>query len=192
MSVEFTPSKRGRVLQLHELNYSYHEIEKITGVSKTTAQETVKRDENCHTHESRPCSGRPKAVNHRERCHILRQVRQHRFEPYKAIAERVGSVTEHQVRTVANEAGYHRRVAVRKPFLTAAAVKKRTIWATENQSRNWDTVIWTDESTIELGERPGRQHVTRLPGEEYLPECIQPTFHSGRKSMMVWGAIAHG
>jgi hypothetical protein len=34
MSVEFTPSKRGRVLQLHELNYSYREIEKITGVSK--------------------------------------------------------------------------------------------------------------------------------------------------------------
>jgi hypothetical protein len=71
-------------------------------------------------------------------------------------------------------------------------VKKRITWAKENQSRNWDTIIWTDESTIELGERPGRQHVTRLPGEEYLPECIQPTFHSGRKSMMVWGAIANG
>jgi hypothetical protein len=43
MSVEFTPSKRGRVLQLHELNYSYREIEKITGVSKTTAQKLLNR-----------------------------------------------------------------------------------------------------------------------------------------------------
>jgi transposase len=77
MSVEFTPSKRGRVLQLHELNYSYREIEKITGVSKTTAQETVKQDENCNTRESLPRSGRPKAVNHRERRHILQQVCQH-------------------------------------------------------------------------------------------------------------------
>jgi hypothetical protein len=33
----------------------------------------------------------------RECRHILRQIRQHRFEPYKTIAERVGSVTEHQV-----------------------------------------------------------------------------------------------
>ena len=126
MSVEFTPSKRGRVLQLHELNYSgsYREIEKITGVSKTTAQETVKQDENCNTHESLPRSGRPKAVNHCGRRHILWQVCQHQFEPYKAIVKHIGSVTEHQVRTVANEAGYHCHVAVHKPFLTAAAVKK--------------------------------------------------------------------
>ena len=34
--------------------------------------------------------------------------------------------------------------------------------------------------------------LTRLPGEEYLPECIQPTFHSSRQSLMVWGAITHG
>ena len=34
MSVKFTPFKRGRFLQLHKLNYSYREIEKIAGVSK--------------------------------------------------------------------------------------------------------------------------------------------------------------
>lgn len=136
MSVEFTPSKRGRVLQLHELNYSYREIEKITGVSKTTAQETVKRNENHHTWESLPRSGCPKAVNDCECHHILQQIRQHWFEPYKAIAKHVGSVTEHQVRTVANDAGYHCCVTVQKPFLTAAAVKKHIAWAKENQSRN--------------------------------------------------------
>ena len=53
-------------------------------------------------------------------------------------------------------------------------------------------MAWTDKSTIKLGERPGRQYVTQLPGKEYLPECIRPTFHSGRKLMMVWAAIAHG
>jgi transposase len=192
MSVEHTPSKRGRVLQLRDLNYSYRGIEEITGVSRSTAQETVNRDKNHHTRQSRPRSGRPASVNDRDRRHILRQIRQHRFEPYRSIAEHVGSITERQVKTIAHNAGFHRRVAVRKPFLTKAAVKKRNIWAEENSSRDWDTIIWTDESTIEFGERPGHQMVTRLPGEEYLPECIQPTFHSGRKSMMVWGAIAHG
>ncbi|ETW85603.1 hypothetical protein HETIRDRAFT_43906, partial [Heterobasidion irregulare TC 32-1] len=42
-----------------------------------------------------------------------------------------------------------------------------------------------------LEERPGHRRVTRLPGEEFLPENIQPTFKSGRKSIMVWGCIAH-
>jgi transposase len=192
MPIEYSPSKRGRVLQLHDLNYSYREIERITGVSKTTAQETVKRDENHDTRNSLPRSGRPAVINHRDRRQVLREIRKHRFEPYKAIAERVGEVTARQVQSIAHDAGYHRRVAVRKPFITAAVVKKRIQWAKENVSRDWDTVIWTDECTIELGKRPGHQHVTRLPGEEYLPECIQPTFHSGRKSMMVWGAVANG
>jgi transposase len=190
--VEYTPSKRGRILQLHDLNYSYGQIADITGASKTAAYETVKRDENYHTCNSLPRSGRPPAVNERERRHVIQDIRKHRFDPYKAVAERVGGVSERQVRRIANDAGYHRRIAVRKPFLTAAAVKKRIKWAEENESRNWSTIIWTDESTIELGKRPGHQRVTRLPGEEYLPENLQPTFHSGRKSLMVWGAIAHG
>ncbi|KIM85002.1 hypothetical protein PILCRDRAFT_23719, partial [Piloderma croceum F 1598] len=65
-------------------------------------------------------------------------------------------------------------------------------WAEENKDRDWSTVLWTDESSIELGKRPGRQFVTCRPGEEYLPECIQPTFHSGRQTLMVWGAIGTG
>ena len=97
MSVEFTLSKGGRVLQLHKLNYSYCEIEKITGVSKTTTQEIVKQDENCNTCESLPCSSCPKAVNHCKQHHILWHICQHQLEPYKAIAKYVGSVTEHQV-----------------------------------------------------------------------------------------------
>ena len=53
-------------------------------------------------------------------------------------------------------------------------------------------MIWTDESTIELGKCAGHQFVMRLPGEEHLPECIQLTFPSGCQSLMVWGVIAHG
>jgi transposase len=51
--------------------------------------------------------------------------------------------------------------------------------------------MYTDEASIEMGERPGHRKVTRLPGEEELPENIEPIFRSGRKSLMVWGAITH-
>ncbi|ETW78927.1 hypothetical protein HETIRDRAFT_247513, partial [Heterobasidion irregulare TC 32-1] len=73
---------------------------------------------------------------------------------------------------------YHHRVARHKPFLSPAAVRKRLIWVKENMTRDWNEVIWTDEA--------------KLPGEEFLPENIQPTFKSGRKSIMVWGCIAYG
>jgi DDE superfamily endonuclease len=82
MSVEYTPSKHGRVLQLCDLNYSHREIEKITGVSKTTAQETVKRDKNHHTQKSLPHSGRPSTITTRNCRQVIHELKQHRFEPY--------------------------------------------------------------------------------------------------------------
>ena len=45
--------------------------------------------------------------------------------------------------------------------------------------------------SLELGEQP-RQFVTRKPGEEFLLENIQPTFRSGRDSIMLWGCVALG
>jgi transposase len=42
------------------------------------------------------------------------------------------------------------------------------------------------------GRDTGRRWVTRRPGEEYFPENIDPTFRSGRQSLMVWACIAHG
>ncbi|ETW82439.1 hypothetical protein HETIRDRAFT_17257, partial [Heterobasidion irregulare TC 32-1] len=78
---------------------------------------------------------------------------------------------------IATSAGYHCRVARHKPFLSPAAVWKRLIWAKENMTRDWNEVIWTDEAKLELGERPGHK---------------RPTFKSSRKSIMVWGYIAHG
>jgi hypothetical protein len=55
-----------------------------------------------------------------------------RFHPYKEITDGVDGVSERQVREIAHMAGYHRRVARRKPFLSVQAVKKRLLWAKEN------------------------------------------------------------
>jgi hypothetical protein len=74
--------------------------------------------------------------------------------------------------------------------LTEVAVKKHVQWAKDNKSHDWNTVLWTDESTIELGKCPGCQFVAHWPGKN-IPECIQPTFHSGHKLLMVWGVVAH-
>ena len=115
-----------------------------------------------------------------------------RFHPYKEIADGVDGVSERQVQEIAHTAGYHRRVARRKPFLSVQVVKKRLLWAKENQDRDWNTVLWTDKATIETGQRPTACRVTRKAGEEYLPKNIMPTFKSGHKSMMVWACVAHG
>ena len=175
-SIEYTPSKQGRILQLGDLNYSYAQIAQIMGASKTGAHNTVVHNENHNTRNSLPQSGHSHAVNECNHHTVLQDICRHRGEPYKDIAEHVGGVTADQVQRTADDAGYHCRVAIQKPFLTKAAVKKQIKWAEENQTRNWDTVAWTDKSTIELGACPGRQFVAQLLGEEYLPECINQPF----------------
>lgn len=190
---EFTPSKRGRILALRDEGYTYEEIaNKISGCSISGAWKTVKRDRVYHTRNSLPRTGRPPALDDRTCRRIISALRKNRFHPYKQIAQELGGVTEDQVRRAAHDKNYHRRVARPKPFIRPQNVPKRLAWAKENEGRDWGRIIWTDEATIETGERPTRPRVTRQPGEEYLPECIQPTFKSGRKTMMVWACITHG
>ncbi|KAI0083040.1 hypothetical protein BDY19DRAFT_900955, partial [Irpex rosettiformis] len=51
--------------------------------------------------------------------------------------------------------------------------------ADENEDRDWNEMLWSDEATFKTGERPGRKLVTHV------------TFRSGRKSLMVWACIAN-
>ena len=93
--------------------------------------------------------------------------------------------------TIAKQQGYNHCIAHHKPFLTKQAVKKHVVWGKDNADRDWSKVVWTDEAKIEMGEQPGPCRVTQMVGEEFLPECIQPTFQSGRQSIIVWGCISH-
>ncbi|KAF8608479.1 hypothetical protein BDV93DRAFT_403222, partial [Ceratobasidium sp. AG-I] len=102
------------------------------------------------------------------------------------------NVTERQVRDIAHSARYHRRVARRKPYTHTLHALKRLKWARKNRLTDWDDLAWTDETRIEAGELPTHLRVTRKPGEEYLPECVVPTFQHGRFGITVSGCISHG
>ena len=64
-------------------------------------------------------------------------------------------------------------------------VKEYLDWTVED----WKRVIWTDESSFETGKR-SRLFVIRTPTEKYCPDCLSMHMHSGRSSVMVWGAIS--
>lgn len=54
-------------------------------------------------------------------------------------------------------------------------------------------VVFSDESRFEVRGTDKHKRVWRSNGEKGLPECLEPTFKSGRESVMVWGGMcAHG
>jgi hypothetical protein len=58
--------------------------------------------------------------------------------------------------------------------------------------QQWARVIWSDEAYIYLGDDRGRVFVTRRPDEEYLDECLVPTFKQSPVRVMVWACIMKG
>ena len=158
---EFTPSKRGRILALRDEKYSYRDIaRKISDCTPLAAWKTVQRELKHHTRHTLPRSGRPRTLDDRTQRQIIKALRSNRFTPFTDIAAMLGCVTESQVRKTAHAAGYHHRDAHRKPYLTHQAATKRLQWAHANNGRDWGGICWTDEASIELGERPSHAMVT--------------------------------
>ena len=93
---------------------------------------------------------------------------------------------------IAHEHGFYHRIMRCKPYLSPKTVAKRKEWARNNMKRDLGDVVFTDECALELGGGNTRQpRTTQCTGEVYTPQHILPTFHSGRQSLMIWGAISY-
>jgi transposase len=94
-----------------------------------------------------------------------------------------------------HQKGYYRCVACQKPYLTAAQVIGRLLWAITHifWTKEWLKVLWSDEVTFLVGGRSAKERVTRKRGERTHPTCIQHQFHRGGTiPVNAWGAIGYG
>jgi len=105
------------------------------------------------------------------------------------------SCTPEWLATRLKQRGYFRCTACQKPYLTAAQVLGRFLWAITHifWTVEWLKVLWSDEVTFLVGGRTVKQKVTRKKGERDCPTCIQHQFHRGHTTPVhAWGAIGYG
>lgn len=83
---------------------------------------------------------------------------------------------------------------VNKPRLTPRMKGQRLQWAQQFKdwtATDWERVIFTDESTLEILQNRSR-FVRRRRGEEFLPDCVRQTVKHPDK-IMIWSSISvHG
>ena len=101
---------------------------------------------------------------------VLRRLREHNIRPRRAF---VGPVLD------------NRRQRVRRQW---AVNNTGAAWP----NRNWNRVVFSDESRFLLFHNDARQRVYRRPGERFYPPCVRPIDRFGGGSTMVWGAIRFG
>ena len=122
---------------------------------------------------------------------ILGEIEKNKWDSWGQVAKAVGGISQSSVQRTAHRNGIHRCIAIRKPFISQVNIEKRLVWAAENYGRNWDNVIFTDETKLELGEHSGPCYVSRRRNEHLDPNHIAPNFTSGRRSIMLWAAISY-
>lgn len=140
-------------------------------------------------------SGRPKALQPRDSRSLVRILKKDRRASLNDITNQSpAKVHCNTVRKALHDEGFHSRVAVKKPFLTAAHRRKRLDFAKKHKDwtvEDWNRVLWTDESTFEIGLNSRVVLVWRTAEEKYSGTCLTPSFKSGRTSVMIWGGFAH-
>jgi hypothetical protein len=191
MSLELSPRKRGHILGLVEAGISHHAVVLRLGVSKSTIWRTLCREKLHSTQNSLPRSGRPVSMDSKDHRRLAREILLSPSRPWEYFAS-MFMTSRDSVKKAANSLGFYKRHKRRKPFLTPKAITKRQQWVKDKKEQDWRRVIVTDDSAIEMGLDITTRCTIRRAGEEYLPQHLQRTFRSSRKSLMVWEAVAYG
>ena len=162
----------------------------------STARNIIKKFQRQGNTENAQHSGRPPKLTDADKRHLIRTARKQRRTPFAEIGNQLGlDVTNTTIRNVLKGAGYHRHVARKVPFLTQRHRKACMSWARLYRPltrQQWSKVIWSDESYIYLSDDRGRIFVMRRANEEFLDECLVPTFKQSPIHVMVWVCIMEG
>ena len=192
-----TEAERAAILALRRAGLSYSQISAQEGHKRPTVQKICERAKQHPENplKLQPRSGRPPKLSKRRERALIRHTLANPRDNLQALATPSKSgVQLHKdtVRIILKRNKVTRCRARKKPFLKPEQKAARLRWAKEHvkwTEEQWEKVVFTDESTFELGEIVSTVWVSRKPGAAYETQNLQPTFKSGRSAVGIWGAI---
>lgn len=186
-----TDHERALIVQLREGGVKSGEIADLLGMPRSTVSTVLTKWKKFGCITTGKPKPRPPKLCDRALRKLGRLINQDRRLTLAALAGKF-QVHRHTIRKYIHRLGFGNRVAPRKPYLSIAHRKRRLAFARKYRqwtAEDWKNIIWTDESSFELGKDSRRIRVWRKSHEKYAQCCLAPTFKSGRTSVMVWGAF---
>jgi len=83
-------------------------------------------------------------------------------------------------------------VAAKKTFISESHAIAQVSWCEKHRTKNiydWWRVIFSDETSVEIGKQSRQVKVWCHPDERYNSKCLVPSFKSGQRSVMAWGCF---
>jgi len=195
-SGEWSQETRMRIVAWREIGLSEYEIAKKLGMTRGTVHSILRKYSQTGTTKNLSRSGRPPKLNARDLRFLGRLVTrdaESRRTPVENITKKLDKdVSTRTVQRAMRKIGISCHPAALKPFVSKVNAKKRIDWCKEHLSwtiEDWSKVVWTDECSIEVQRSSKHTIVWRRSGERLKTDCLQPSFKSGRKTLMIWGCF---
>ncbi|XP_071085121.1 uncharacterized protein [Haliotis cracherodii] len=192
--LRLTVEQRQRAIGMLEMGATHDHVARIMGCAKRTIGRLVTRYRQTGRTADRPRSGRPKVTAPQEN-RYLRTL--HLRNIFLTVTSSSAHSLGHRVsRWTVSRRLRERGIRAYRPFkgmtLTLEYRRRRLAWARrvrQWQQRNWQRVLFSDESGFQLNRADGRRRVYRRRGERTARCCVQETEPYGGGSVMVWGGI---
>ncbi|KAG2463360.1 TCB1 transposase, partial [Polypterus senegalus] len=196
-SKELSVDLRHRIVSRHKSREGYRKISAALKVPMSTVASIIRKWKKFETTRILPRAGQPSKLSDRGRRALVREVTK---KPMITLSELQRSSVEREepsrrttISVAIHQSGLYGRVARRKPLLSKRHMAARLEFAKRHlkDSRTMrNTILWSDETKIELFGVNARRHVWRKPGTTHHQANTIPTVKHGGGSIMLWGCFS--
>lgn len=193
-----TREERHRALGMLEGGLSQSQVARRLGCNQCTIARLIQRNHATGSVDDRQRPGRERVTTERQDRQIQNLHLRDRFRTASRTARetpgrnnpRISSPT---VRRRLRHFGLNARRPMIGPELTPVRRQARSLWCRQHDRwtiRDWNGVLFSDESRICVDRADGRERVWRRRNERYANCCIRQRNRWGGPSVMVWAGVS--